>query len=313
MLHHKNQKPDQEFAVTDTCRLLPFLLRNLKKCSRNNVKSLLVHKQVFVDGSCVTHHDYSLHPGQKVLIKHSMIRDSGSKNSLDIIFEDQDIIVINKQAGLLSISSEKEKKHTAYHMLMDHVRESDPGNHIFIVHRLDRDTSGLMLFAKNQKMKLALQENWTELLLSRGYMAVVEGRPSSSEGSVISWLKETKTHLMYSSHTKGDGQQAITNYKVIKSSGKVSILDIRIETGRKNQIRVHMKDIGHPVAGDKKYGAATNPFRGKGCLSGRLGLHASVLIIKHPTTGKEMKFESCVPKNFNKVFLKLTDTKQSHL
>lgn len=285
------QKTDKKISITEPEELLPFLLGNLKKESRNNVKSLLRHKEVFVDGICVTRHDYKLNPGQRVIIKYSIIRDNGGKKALDIIYEDQDIIVINKPAGLLSISSEKEKEHTAYRMLMDYVREDDPGSRIFIVHRLDRDTSGLLLFAKNEQTKFALQDNWADILLNRGYTAVVEGCPKERNGTVKSWLRETKTHLMYSSHTKDDGQEAITNYRVVKSSGKYSVLDIRIETGRKNQIRVHMKDIGHCIVGDRQYGSGKSTQK-------RLFLHAHLLELKHPVSGNVLRFETEIPKQF---------------
>jgi len=295
MLKNASQKPDRKIPVTEAGALLPFLLGNLKKASRNNVKSLLTHRQVFVDDVCVTHHDHNLLPGQTVLIKHHIIRSWSDKKMPDIVFEDRDMMVINKPAGLLSIACGTEKERTAYHMLTDCVRENNPNNRVFIVHRLDRDTSGLMLFAKNEKMKRALQENWADILLNRGYTAVVEGCPAASKGTVTSWLKETKTHLMYSSGIKGDGQQAVTHYSVVKSSGKYSILDIRIETGRKNQIRVHMKDIGHSIVGDRQYGTAKSSQK-------RLFLHAHLLEFRHPETGAVLRFETGIPNAFMRIF-----------
>ena len=214
---------------------------------------------------------------------------------ITIIYEDNDIIVIDKPAGMLSVSTDKEAKHTAFRMINDYVKSKFKLNRIWIVHRLDRDTSGVMLFAKSEGVKLKLQENWDETATLRSYIAVVEGRVNAPERKITSWLKQTKTLLVYSSHRKGDGKIAVTNYKLLQTTNKYSLLEITLETGRKNQIRVHMKDIGHPVAGDKKYGAGSDPLR-------RMALHANKLTIKHPATGEELKFESPVPNCFKKVF-----------
>lgn len=177
------------------------------------------------------------------------------------------------------------------------MRLSNPSNRIFAVHRLDRDTSGVLMVAKNEKIKLALQDNWSDLVSRRGYIAIVEGHLNEKSGRIQSWLKETKTLLMYSSDKAGDGQESITNYQVVKENAEYSLLDIHLETGRKNQIRVHMKDLGHNVVGDKKYGATTNPLR-------RLGLHAYQLEFKHPFSNEVMCFETQIPKSFTALFAK---------
>lgn len=288
-------KPDMEFLVTEPGGLLDFLLLKLSDQSRNHVKSLLTHRDVSVDDVVVTQYDTLLHEGQKIRINRTYSQKPKQKNVLDIIYEDSDIIVINKPAGLLSIASDKEKNLTAYHLLTDYVKLKDPENRIFAVHRLDRDTSGVFMVAKNEKIKLALQDNWADLVSERAYIAVVEGHLQEKNGRIQSWLKETKTLLMYSSLRAGDGLKAITDYRVIKESAEYSLLDIRLETGRKNQIRVHMKDLGHPVVGDKKYGARSDPFR-------RLGLHACKLAFRHPFSGKLMCFESPAPSSFHSLF-----------
>lgn len=288
-------KSDMELTVTEPARLLDFLLLRLSGKSRNNVKSLLAHKEVLVDGAVVTQYDHELHAGQVVSIARPSGRVQKPDSGLDIIYEDSDLIVINKPAGLLSIATEKEKELTAYHLLTDYVRSANPKNRVFAVHRLDRDTSGVLMVAKNEEMKLALQDNWSELVSVRGYMAVVEGQLSEKSGRIQSWLKQTKTMMMYSSGKAGDGLEAITNYRVIKENTGYSLLDIQLETGRKNQIRVHMKDLGHPVAGDKKYGAKTNPLK-------RLGLHAYQLELRHPFSHEVMCFEAKTPKGFQALF-----------
>jgi 23S rRNA pseudouridine1911/1915/1917 synthase len=163
-----------------------------------------------------------------------------------------------------------------------------------VVHRLDKDTSGIMLFAKNEKMKATLQENWKEIVTERMYTALVEGNVKKQSGTITSWLTESKTFKMYSSSFDNGGKQAITHYKKIRGNKNYSLLEVMLETGRKNQIRVHMEEIGHPIVGDKKYGAHGNPLK-------RVGLHATTLVFKHPVTGKQMKFTSKVPKKFNKL------------
>ena len=225
------------------------------------------------------------------------IKMKNKKTKTPIIYEDNDIIVIDKPAGMLSISTDKESRNTAYRAINDYVKSKHKSNRIWIVHRLDRDTSGVMLFAKSERVKFLLQENWEKVAIGREYVAVVNGRVKPTERRITSWLKQTKTLLVYSSKREGDGKIAITNYKVRQVANKYSLLDISLETGRKNQIRVHMKDIGHSVVGDKKYSGVNtaNPL-------GRLGLHASALTVKHPTTGAEMRFESTVPKCFTRLF-----------
>jgi len=291
-------KPDLEFVVSESCGLLDFLLLKLSNKSRNHVKSLLTHREVLVNGTVITQYDAVLHKGQKIQIKRSIIEGKKQKSVLDILYEDSDIIVINKPAGLLSIASDKEKELTAYHLLTDYVRMKDPRNRIFAVHRLDRDTSGVLMVAKNEKMKLALQDNWADLVSERGYVAVVEGQLKEKCGRIQSWLKETRTFLVYSSPRAGDGLEAITDYQVLNETAEYSLLNINLETGRKNQIRVHMKDIGHNVVGDKKYGAKTDPLK-------RLGLHAYKLEFKHPFSDKVMCFETQFPQSFTSLFVKL--------
>lgn len=290
-------KPDLEFVVSESCGLLDFLLLKLSNKSRNHVKYLLTHREVLVNGTVITQYDAVLHKGQKIQIKRSIIEGKKQKSVLDILYEDSDIIVINKPAGLLSIASDKEKELTAYHLLTDYVRIKDPRNRIFAVHRLDRDTSGVLMVAKNEKMKLALQDNWADLVSERGYVAVVEGQLKEKCGRIQSWLKETRTFLVYSSSRAGDGLEAITDYQVLNETAEYSLLNINLETGRKNQIRVHMKDIGHNVVGDKKYGAKTDPLK-------RLGLHAYKLEFKHPFSDKVMCFETQFPQSFISLFVK---------
>jgi len=290
-----NYKSNSEFIVENDTYLLEYLLLKITNKSKNNIKSILLRGNVLVDGKSTTKHDYKLSAGQKVVVKSAQIHDQEHEEVLDIIYEDDDMIVINKPAGLLSISTNDEKDNTAYHMVMNYLKRNNPRNRIFVVHRIDRDTSGVLLIAKNEKIKFALQDNWVNLVSVRGYIAVVEGKLKEHSGTIKSWLLETKTLLVYSSKNVGDGLEAITHYQLLKESGKYSLLDVRIDTGRKNQIRVHMKDIGHNIVGDKKYGAKTDPLK-------RLGLHAHILEFKHPITNKIMHFEAEIPADFISLF-----------
>ena len=287
-------KKDQEFRVDAESTLLSFLLTCFPNKSRNYVKGILKRGQIALNGEVCKDFSRMLYPGQQVKALLNILPNP-DEMSIPIIYEDDAVVVIDKPAGMLSVSSDKERENTAFHIVNEHIKKQSNHGRIFIVHRLDRETSGVMLLAKTEKTKLALQANWTDNALYRGYIAVVEGKVMIPKKRIVSWLKQTKTLLVYSGDREGDGKIAITNYETRQTTDSYSLLDISLETGRKNQIRVHMKDIGHPVAGDKKYGALTDPF-------GRLGLHASALIIKHPQTGEQMRFEAPVPNAFKKVF-----------
>lgn len=275
--------------------LLEFLYVQLHGQSRNSVKSLLEQHRIMTGGRVVTKFDYHLNPGDDVIIlKKSAAADNPLKK-MNLLFEDTWIIVIEKESGLLSVSTGKETDETAYSILHQYVKAKNHNAQLFVVHRLDRETSGVLLFAKSREIQQKLQNNWDETVSKRIYYALVEGCVTPPEGKIVSWLKESKAMKVYSSKTPEDGQKAITGYQVLRSSSRYSLLEVSLETGRKNQIRVHMQDLGHSVAGDKKYGAATDPIR-------RLALHAGILEFTHPVTGKTMLFETEMPESFNKVF-----------
>ena len=288
----KDYKNLKQFVVKQQCELLEFLLMTFKDQSRNSVKSLLGSHRVSVDGAPVTQFNFKLFPGDTVIISSSPIRKK-TRSNLPIIFEDNDIIVINKPSKLLSVPSDNEKGSTAFRMVNDYLQQKDKHNRAFIDHRLDEDTSGVLMFAKNDKMAKALTDgdNWNNLVKKRGYYAIVEGTLENKEGTIRSYLKKNSQNMMYSSKKKGDGQLAITNYKIIQENGQFSLADVDIKTGRKNQIRVHFGDLGHFIIGDDKYGEPSNPIK-------RLGLHAYELDIIHPFSGKLLKFKAPMPKEF---------------
>lgn len=266
--------------------------------TRTKIKQLLKHRAIKVNGAAVKRHDLVLVAGDIV----SVIR--GNKETavvpalgIKLVYEDDSVMVIEKPAGLLTIASDKEKTKTAYYRLNEFLGQRDPKarERIFIVHRLDRDTSGLILFAKSEAIKRKLQGSWKEF--EKRYYAVVDGVPAKKAGEIKSRLKETKSLRVQSNEHSSEAKFSITKYRVIKQGQGYALLDILLETGRKNQIRVHLADIGHPVAGDRKYGAKRDPFR-------RLGLHAFLLNFNHPLTGERLSFKSKMPDRFGILTMK---------
>ncbi|MCL4482758.1 MAG: RluA family pseudouridine synthase [Bacteroidetes bacterium] len=284
-----------QLTVTKSARLMEFLIEQLKGKSRTTIKSLLAHRQVSVGAHTITQFDFPLEPNQFVTINWGVVPEQTRLRGVRILFEDPYLIVIDKEAGMLSIATAKEKLLTTYSILSSHVKKEDPNNRIFVVHRLDRDTSGVMMFAKSEKVQEIMQKDWQEAVIRRSYIAVVEGIVEKDKDTIRSFLKENKMLFMYSTKVPGEGDEAITHYKVLKRSEEFTLLEVELETGRKNQIRVHMKELGHPVAGDKKYGSKLNPLR-------RTCLHANILAFKHPITGEELSFETPPPHRFLTLF-----------
>lgn len=293
----RNQfRPDSILTlnVSEPMPLMEFLLANLTDHKRTSVKELLKHNQVAVNGSPVSQFNHKLKPGDQVKINFTREWRVFYHRRLKLVYEDDDIIVVNKGYGLLSMGTDKIKEGTAYSILREYVKWSDPRNKLFIVHRLDRDTSGLMMFAKNEEAKNTMQHNWNNMVLNRKYLAVVEGTPDQAEGVIKSYLAENAEHEVYSTPDPTLGQLAVTRYKTLASKNGYTMLEVELDTGRKNQIRVHMKEMGHPIAGDRRYGAKSSPIH-------RLALHAQTLRFAHPVTRKEMNFETPVPAGFTKM------------
>lgn len=290
----RGQRTDATLTVSEPAELMAFLIAQLPHKNRNNIKSLLGNKQVLIDGKVYTQFNHPLTPGQVVTVAGNRAPETSQYRGLTILYEDQNLIVINKQAGLLSMATNKERDRTAYGILSDYVKKENPKNKIFIIHRLDRETSGVMMFARSENVQRLMQESWNATTKERTYVALVEGVPEPEQGRITSYLRESKALIVYSSQNPDTGQLSITNYKVLKANNGYSLLELELETGRKNQIRVHMQDIKHPIAGDAKYGATSDPI-------GRLGLHAETLAFEHPITGVAMRFSAPVPKLFQAV------------
>ena len=289
------------FKVNRSDELLEFLLKKMNT-SRNNVKNLLSHNMVLVNGSPVSQYNLMLAKDDEVKITKKPQLDmprvkNNSKNKkdkpkrvyLDIIYEDDDFIAINKPNGLLSVESDKERE-CAFSYVLEYMQENDPKSRPFVLHRIDKETSGVLVFAKNVKIHSMLKLNWNEYIKTREYFAMVEGTLKEKEGRITSYLKENQNNLVYSTQDPS-GLLAVTDYKVKKENGQYALLSVLIFTGRKNQIRVHMHDIGNPIVGDDKYGCTKNPLK-------RLGLHASRLEFLHPITKELISIKAPVPNIF---------------
>ena len=298
-MKRKPQAPapkETHLKVAEPIELMTFLLAKMGGMSRNSVKSLLAHRQVMVNDKVTTQFNLPLQPGDIVTVNSGRGNVELSHPKLRIIFEDAYLIVVEKKEGLLTVSTGNPDETTAFSILKNHVKKSSPQNRIYVVHRLDRETSGVIMFAKNKDVQLTLQENWHRIVTRRIYVALVEGKVEKEQDTIVTWLSENEKSLkIHSSNTDNGGQQAITHYRCVKSNDNYSLLEIELETGRKNQIRVHMQGIGHPIVGDKKYGAGVSPIN-------RLGLHARLLAFYHPVTTEVISFETQVPRNFLNIF-----------
>lgn len=277
----------KKLIVDKKDELYNYLRNNLTNMSKNNIKSLLKNKNVYVNNGVVTKYNYLLKVGDIITIGNNI---NTSDFKLKIIYEDDNIIVVDKPTKLLTISNKNEKNDTLYRKVSDYLKKQN--KKVFVIHRLDYDTSGIIMFAKNQKIQKMYQDDWNNLAKEREYTAVVEGI-ANDRGHIESYLKQSKTLMVYSSKDK-DGYFSVTDYKKVINNDKYSLLKIYISTGRRNQIRCHMSDIQHPIVGDNRYKSNSNPIN-------RLCLHASTLKIINPLNNKLMVFTSGAPDEFNKL------------
>jgi len=282
--------------VTKNALLLEYVRETFPELTNSKSKRMLELGMIIVNDEITTRHSHPLKPGDKIRFSNSP-QPRGEKikarSSLPILYEDSSLLVINKPEGLLTIATETSKTHNVYYKLTAYVRSKDPKRRarVFIVHRLDRDASGILVFAKTEKTKEFLQENWRKF--EKKYYAVVEGVPEKPEGTLKSYLVEDKFRRVYSTAKTPESKLSITHYKVLENWEKYTLLEISLETGRKNQIRVHLADFGFPIAGDEKYRAETNPIK-------RLALHAFYLSFNHPVTHERKTFTTSVPNLFSK-------------
>ena len=281
-------------ALTEPVKLFDFLLGVFPQAKRTTVKDYLKHHQVMVGDNVVTQFDTPLSEGDVVKVNTTREFQVFSHPRMRLVYEDDDIIVVDKGYGLLSMGTDKIKEGTAYSILREYLKRKDPRNKLFIIHRLDRDTSGLMMFAKSMQAKENMQHNWNNMVLERKYVAVTEGAPEPAEGEIRSYLAENEAHEVYSTNDPEKGKLAVTYHATLRDRKPYALVELSLATGRKNQIRVHMKDAGHPIAGDRRYGATSSPIH-------RLCLHARTLRFVHPITRRDMYFSSPIPSGFLKL------------
>ena len=280
----------QYFINKDSTTLLNSISNFKKDLSNKTIKNYIKNGMVTVNDKIVTNSSLLLSPSDKIEISYS--KKKIIEYDLDILYEDDYLIAINKPCGLLSISNEKEKEITAYRMVSDYVKKNSKNKYIFVLHRLDQDTSGVLVFAKNEKIRDKMQDNWNTIVKKRGYIAIVDGKLTGSD-TIHTYLLENRQQFVYSSKNK-EGKEAITHYSVIKNNPNYSLVQVFIDTGRRNQIRVHLSERGYPIVGDKKYRCKTNPIK-------RLCLHANILEFIHPVTKKLIHIESEIPNEFKKI------------
>ena len=281
------------FKVAEPAQLIAFIMEKMHGMSRNRAKALISNRVVLVNNTITTHPLFELKPGDVVQLDRSKHKKSFHCKELDIVFEDPYLFIIDKHPGLLSMSNNS-RQQTVQTVLNRYLEKGGGRNTSHLVHRLDRDTSGLMVYAKDVQTQQSLINSWQQLVSDRRYLALVKGEFEQTRGRIQSWLTEDKRFITHSSPVDNGGKYAVTHYNVLASSNGYSLVECELETGRKNQIRVHMAQLGHPVVGDRKYGSDEDPMR-------RLGLHAYMLCFTHPVTGKHLRFETPVPYCFEKL------------
>lgn len=282
------------YNVEKETTLLPFLLETLSDMNRTQVKALLKYKHIALKGKAVTQFDTPLLPGDTVEVNLGRSFYRFNNPQVRVMFEDQYIVVIEKASGLLSVANENAREKNAFHIIQDYVRHDNPDAQLFVCHRLDQYTSGILIFAKDPEFMHELRANWDYYVKERKYMCVTENIPARQEDTIESLLTEDSHMRVFSTDNPEKGRLAVTHYRVLQSRGRYALIDVEIFTGKKNQIRVHMSEMGCPIAGDIKYGAETNPAR-------RLMLHNYRLAFIHPVTGELMRFSLTTPPVFRKL------------
>ncbi len=289
----KGKKPEKniEIKVKQEAELMKFLEENLPHKNRNNIKSLLKRKQVVVNGTAVKQFNYLLKPGNTVEISRRPSKSANQITGFVIVHEDKDLIVVNKNAGVYAVPTEREKQNTVFNMLSTYVKGQDKNSRIYTIQHLDRETSGLMVFSKSKE----IQEAMKKAKFERSYQGVIEGKLEYSEGEYSSFLSLGRNYITESTQDGKEGDESTTHIKEMKSNESFSLVRLNPDSLFKNQVRAHLKDLGHPIIGDKKYGSKNNPI-------GRLGLHASEVIFTHPKSGKKMHLKTSTPGSFLRLF-----------
>lgn len=282
------------YKVTNETTLLPFLFETLKDRSKTDVRSLLKNRHVAIKGKAVTQFDTPLLPGDQVEINFGRAFFKFKNPQVRIVFEDEWIVVIEKASGLLSVANDRVREKNAFEIVREYVRHSNPDANLYVCHRLDQYTSGLLIFAKDEGFMNELRQNWDFYVKERKYICVTERIPEREEDTIESLLTQNDRMQVFSTNDETKGKLAVTHYRVLRTHGRFAMLDVEIFTGKKNQIRVHLSEMGCPIAGDTKYGAQTNP-------AGRLMLHNYRLAFIHPITGELLRFSLPTPPIFRQL------------
>lgn len=295
--HRHQPRQGTQIPVRQACTIEQLLGHHMQGKSITAIKQLLSKGVITLNGKPIKKLGVMLEPGMTVSMLPKPEPQFKMPQGVRIVFEDKDIIVVNKDSGLLTMASDKQANKTAYAYISNYLKFYNPNDKVFIVHRIDRDTSGLLLFAKNPMAQEELQRDWNDTVKQRKYIAICEGYPEQKEGEIHTYIREHPKSLKMSVCEKDDegALEAITHYKVINRKHGYALLELELETGRKNQIRVHMAHIGHPLAGDVKYGAQSNP-------ADRLCLHAQQIKFVHPTTGRTIELSSPIPQEMKIIF-----------
>ena len=280
-------------TVKENAPLLEYLINNVSE-SRSKLKATLQGRGIAVNGRMVTQFDYQLKAGDKIIISRHKKQNQFKSRYVKIVYEDRWLVVVEKNIGILSMAAGHSSLNVKS-VLDDYFLKSRQKCHAHVVHRLDRDTSGLMVYAKDIETEQILEHNWHQIVYDRRYVAVVSGEMEQDNGTIANWLKDNKAYITYSSPTDNGGKYAVTHFQVLNRTTEYSLVEYKLETGRKNQIRVHSADMGHPVCGDVKYGNGDDPLH-------RLCLHAYMLCFTHPVTGEPMEFSTPIPTTFRSLF-----------
>ena len=292
--YYNNRPSDYTYhEVTYDAPLLEYLVKNIKM-SRNKLKDTLQGRGIRVGGKTVTQFDFPLKRGMKISISKSKRNNLFKSKWLKLIYEDDFLVVIEKMPGILSMAAGHGSLNVKS-VLDDYFHRSRQKCRAHTVHRLDRDTSGLMVYAKDMETEQILEHNWHDIVYDRRYVAVVAGEMEEDNGTIANWLKDNRAYVTYSSPFDNGGKYAVTHFHPLKRSTDYSLVEYKLETGRKNQIRVHSADMGHPVCGDVKYGNGCDTLH-------RLCLHAYMLHFTHPVTQIPMEFSTPIPVQFRKLF-----------
>lgn len=280
-------------TVKENAPLLEYLINNVSE-SRSKLKATLQGRGIAVNGRMVTQFDYQLKAGDKIIISRHKKQNQFKSRYVKIVYEDRWLVVVEKNIGILSMAAGHSSLNVKS-VLDDYFLKSRQKCRAHVVHRLDRDTSGLMVYAKDIETEQILEHNWHQIVYDRRYVAVVSGEMEQNNGTIANWLKDNKAYITYSSPTDNGGKYAVTHFQVLNRTTEHSLVEYKLETGRKNQIRVHSADMGHPVCGDMKYGNGDDPLH-------RLCLHAYMLCFTHPVTGEPMEFSTPIPTAFRSLF-----------